>query len=177
MLEQKDIDAVIIGTPDHWHCLLMVNAVQAGKDVYVEKPMANTIEECNIMVKAARNYNRIVQVGQQQRSGFIFQKAMELIKSGNIGKLRKINIWANFDYGADRPLCPMNRFLPVWIMICGWDRPPKDLLIRTGFTVHGGTSGTMAEDLCRTGVFICWILHLWAKDITTGSRKSTCLCR
>src|SRR5665647_1274478 len=77
MLEMKDIDAVIIGTPDHWHCLNMVYAVQAGKDVYVEKPMANTIAECNIMVSAVRKYNRIVQVGQQQRSGFIFQKAME----------------------------------------------------------------------------------------------------
>jgi predicted dehydrogenase len=50
MLEHKDIDAVIIGTPDHWHCLNLVHSVQAGKDVYVEKPMANTIEECNVMV-------------------------------------------------------------------------------------------------------------------------------
>jgi len=112
MLEQKDIDAVIIGTPDHWHCLLLVAALQSGKDVYVEKPMANSIEECNIMVKAAKRYNRIVQVGQQQRSGFIFQKAMDLIRSGSIGKLRKINIWANFNYGAgpaivaDEPVPP-----------------------------------------------------------------------
>ena len=70
MLEQKDIDVVFIGTPDHWHCLNMVYACQAGKDVYVEKPMANTIEESNIMVKAAQYYNRVVQVGQQQRSKF-----------------------------------------------------------------------------------------------------------
>ena len=96
MLELKDIDAVIIGTPDHWHCLIMVYAVQAGKDVYVEKPMANTIAECNIMVSAARKYNRIVQVGQQQRSGFIFQKAMELIKSGKIGHLRKSKYLGKF---------------------------------------------------------------------------------
>ena len=106
MLEQKDIDAVIIGTPDHWHCLMTVYALQAGKDVYVEKPMANTIAECNIMVKAAKHYNRIVQVGQQQRSSFVFQKAMELIKSGNIGKLRRVNIWANFEYGAGQVIVP-----------------------------------------------------------------------
>jgi predicted dehydrogenase len=100
MLEQKDIDAVIIGTPDHWHCLMAVYALQAGKDVYVEKPMANSIEECNIMVRASKRYNQVVQVGQQQRSGFIFNKAMEFAKTGKIGKLRKINTWANFDYGV-----------------------------------------------------------------------------
>jgi predicted dehydrogenase len=100
MLEQKDIDAVIIGTPDHWHCLQLVYACQAGKDVYVEKPMANTIAECNIMVKASEYYNRIVQVGQQQRSGYVFQESMKMIKDGSIGKLRKVNIWGNFNYGT-----------------------------------------------------------------------------
>lgn len=99
MLQQNDIDAVIIGTPDHWHCLQMVDAVKAGKDVYVEKPMANSIEECNIMVKASNYYNKVVQVGQQQRSNPFFIKSMEMIKSGAIGNLRKVNIWANFNYG------------------------------------------------------------------------------
>ena len=99
VLERKNIDAVIIGTPDHWHCLIMVEASQAGKDVYVEKPMSNTIGECNIMVKAANKYNRVVQVGQQQRDNKVFLDAMQLIKSGEIGTLRKVNIWANFNYG------------------------------------------------------------------------------
>ncbi len=99
VLERKDIDSVIIGTPDHWHCLIMVSACQAGKDVYVEKPMANTIGECNIMVKAAKRYNRIVQVGQQQRDNKTFIESMKLIKTGEIGTLRKVNIWANFNYG------------------------------------------------------------------------------
>lgn len=99
MLEQKDIDAVIIGTPDHWHCLNMVDAVAAGKDVYVEKPMANTIEECNIMTAAASYYDRVVQVGQQQRSSNVFRETMSMVRSGMIGPLRKVNIWANFNYG------------------------------------------------------------------------------
>ena len=64
VIDNKDIDAVIIGTPDHWHCLPTIFACQAGKDVYVEKPLSNTIEECNLMEKAARKYNRVVQVGQ-----------------------------------------------------------------------------------------------------------------
>lgn len=107
LLERKDIDAVIIGTPDHWHCLITVYALQAGKHVYVEKPMANTIEECNIMVRAGKYFNKqVVQVGQQQRSGPIFSKAVELIKNGSTGKLRKINIWANFEYGAGSQIVP-----------------------------------------------------------------------
>lgn len=99
MLEQDDIDAVIIGTPDHWHCLNFVYACQAGKDIYVEKPLANTIGESAIMVKAARRYNRVVQVGQQQRSNRAFLETVDLIKNGAIGKLRKVNIWVNFNYG------------------------------------------------------------------------------
>jgi predicted dehydrogenase len=99
MLEQRDIDAVIIGTPDHWHCLNFVAAAQAGKDIYVEKPLANTIAECDIMVRAARRYGRVVQVGQQQRSGQAFIEPINMIKQGAIGKLRKVNIWANFNYG------------------------------------------------------------------------------
>jgi len=99
MLEDKDIDSVIVGTPDHWHCLITVFACQAGKDVYVEKPMANTIEECNIIVRAAKRYRRIVQVGQQKRSAPIWQKVNHMVKDGRIGRLRKVNIWANFIYG------------------------------------------------------------------------------
>lgn len=66
LLEDKDIDAVIIGTPDHWHALPMIHACEVGKDVYVEKPVGRTIEECNVMLAAARKYNRVVQVGQWQ---------------------------------------------------------------------------------------------------------------
>ncbi len=100
MLEDKDIDAVIIGTPDHWHCLQTINACQAGKDVYVEKPLANSIGEGIKMVEAAKQYNRVVQVGQQQRSSPVWIGAMNYIKAGKIGTLRKVNIWANFNYGV-----------------------------------------------------------------------------
>ena len=106
LLENKDIDVVIIGTPDHWHCLMTVAACQAGKDIYVEKPMANSIEECNVMVAATRKYNRIVQVGQQQRSGVHWRKIMSLLNSNEIGKLRKIKVWGNFDYGIGQPVVP-----------------------------------------------------------------------
>ena len=103
MLENKDIDAVIIGTPDHWHCLQLVDSVTAGKHVYVEKPIANSIYECDQMVKAVRRYKKIVQVGQQQRSGDHWKTAMDFMKEGKLGELRKINIWANFNYGIGQP--------------------------------------------------------------------------
>ena len=106
LLDNKDIDAVIIATPDHWHCLPFVEACQAGKDVYVEKPLANSIAECNVMVEATRRYNRIVQVGQQQRSGEHWQTAINLIQSGGIGTLRKVNCWANFNYAIGKPQAP-----------------------------------------------------------------------
>lgn len=93
LLENKDIDAVIIGTPDHWHCLNAVYAMQAGKDVYVEKPLANSIEECNLMLAAARRYNRVVQVGQWQRSGPHWQSAMDFVRSGKLGKIGHVKNW------------------------------------------------------------------------------------
>lgn len=68
MLSSSDVDAVIIGTPDHWHCLQMIDAVKAGKHVYIEKPIGNSIQECQLMLAAAKKSNAVVQVGQWQRS-------------------------------------------------------------------------------------------------------------
>jgi len=94
LLENKDIDAVIIGTPDHWHCMAMIDAVSAGKHVYVEKPLANSVEECNLMLAAARRYNKLVQVGQWQRSGSHYAKAIDYIRSGKLGNIRLVKVWA-----------------------------------------------------------------------------------
>lgn len=106
VLDDKNINAVIIGTPDHWHCLMAVNACEAGKDVYVEKPLANSIAECDAMVKAARKHKRVVQVGQQQRSGQHWQDVVGIVKSGKLGLIRKIKTWAYFEYGAGSPRVP-----------------------------------------------------------------------
>ena len=100
MLERKDIDAVLIGTPDHWHCLQLVDACAAGKDVYVQKPVANSIAECDIMAKAAKHYNRVVSVGQQQRSAPLWNEMKKFIDSGKLGRISKVNVWANFRYAA-----------------------------------------------------------------------------
>lgn len=94
MLENKDLDVILIGTPDHWHCLQMVEACEAGKDVYVEKPIGNSIEECNAMVAAQKRYNKAVQVGQWQRSMPHFVDALNFIKTGKLGKIRTVKAWA-----------------------------------------------------------------------------------
>jgi len=94
MLERDDIDAVIIATPDHWHCLPLVHACQAGKDIYCEKPLARTIAECQIMVDAARKYDRVVQVGQWQRSGNHWQEALDYLHTGRLGTIRLTKAWA-----------------------------------------------------------------------------------
>ena len=88
LLENRDIDAVAIATPNHWHSLLTIWAVQAGKDVYVEKPVSHNIWEGRKMVEAANQYNRIVQAGTQNRSDVGLRAAVEYIKEGNIGAIQ-----------------------------------------------------------------------------------------
>jgi predicted dehydrogenase len=90
LLDNKDIDAVVITTPDHWHALPTIHACQAGKDVYCEKPLSLTIVEGRKMVEAARANKRIVQTGSQQRSDARFRRACELVRSGYIGKLQTV---------------------------------------------------------------------------------------
>jgi len=105
LLRNKDIQAVIIGTPDHWHCKIMVDACAAQKAIYVEKPIANTIEECQLMVSAAKKYNTIVQVGQWQRSGPHYREAIDLVQSGKLGKIRLVKVWAY--QGWMKPVVPV----------------------------------------------------------------------
>ena len=93
VLDRKDIDAVIIGTPDHWHALIMIQAAEAGKDVYVEKPVGNSIEECRAMVAAQQKYNRAVQAGQWQRSQQHFRDAVDFIRTGQLGNIRTVKVW------------------------------------------------------------------------------------
>jgi predicted dehydrogenase len=93
VLDRKDIDAVFVSTPDHWHAIISILACQAGKDVYCEKPLSHTIAEGRRMVQAARKYGRVVQTGSQQRSAPHFAKAQSLIQSGYIGKVSRVDCW------------------------------------------------------------------------------------
>lgn len=90
LLDRKDLDAVFVVTPDHWHALAAIDSCRAGMDVYCEKPLSLTVEEGRAMVDAARRYGRVFQVGSQQRSSHQFWWACDLVRNGRIGKLQKI---------------------------------------------------------------------------------------
>lgn len=94
MLDDRNVDAVIIATPDHWHALQLIDALSAGKDAYCEKPLGNSIAECRAMVAAGERYGRVVQVGQWQRSNRHWGDAIDLIHGGGIGRVRKVKAWA-----------------------------------------------------------------------------------
>jgi predicted dehydrogenase len=107
LLENPDIDAVIVGTPDHWHAIVMMSALQAGKHVYVEKPMGHSIEECNAMVAMAEKYpNLAVQVGMWQRSSKHWFEASDIVKSGKLGDVHLVKAWIYKGYDTPYPVMP-----------------------------------------------------------------------
>jgi len=90
LLARKDIDAVVIATPDHWHAYIAIEACKAGKDIYCEKPLSLTIHQGRAMVQAARKYDRVFQTGSMQRSSSEFRKACELVRNGRLGKIKQV---------------------------------------------------------------------------------------
>jgi predicted dehydrogenase len=95
LLDRKDLDTVLIGSPDHWHVPMTVAACQAGKDVYVEKPLTHDLAEGSAVIEAQNKHQRIVQVGTQQRSMPQFIKALEIVRSGQLGKIHKVHLTWN----------------------------------------------------------------------------------
>jgi len=93
VMESPEVDVVITGTPDHWHTLINMAAVKAGKDVYGEKPLTLTVDEGKRLVQLVRQHSAVLQTGSQQRSDGRFRLACELVRNGRIGKLKEVNIW------------------------------------------------------------------------------------
>lgn len=108
IIDRKDIDAVVVSTPDHWHGQMMVHACQSGKDVYVEKPAAHTLEEGAAMIEATHRYGRVVQVGSQGRSTPDAHAACTYIRNNQIGTIRKVTCWhiRNFEGGFKPDTAP-----------------------------------------------------------------------
>ncbi len=124
LLENKEVDAVIIATPDHWHCLQMIDACETGKDVFTEKPLANSIIEAQLMVKAANRYNRVVQVAQWQRSQDHFKNAMEFVQSGKLGKITLAKTWMHRGGSTALPAVP-DEAVPAGVDYAKWLGPAQ----------------------------------------------------
>jgi myo-inositol 2-dehydrogenase/D-chiro-inositol 1-dehydrogenase len=118
LLARKDIDGVLIVTPDHWHGPMAIAAAEAGKDIYLEKPLTYSITEGRKLVKAVRKNKRILQVGSQQRSSTYFLMACELVRNQRIGKLHTIHVWLPQDQGtgdAEPMPVPVNLDYDLWL--------------------------------------------------------------
>ena len=118
LLANKDIDAVLVSTPDHWHALIGIDAVEAGKDVYLQKPASLTIAEGRALSNAVQRTGRILQIGSQQRSSVQFRYAAELVRNGRIGQLKSVQIGLPGDpSGDDEPEMPVPKNLnyDMWL--------------------------------------------------------------
>ena len=146
LLAHKDIDGVIIATPDHLHHDCLIAAVQAGKDAYIEKPLCRAIEEGENMVAKVKASKQIVQVGNQRRSGDHFKKARDIVASGGIGEIRFVRIW-DFRYRPVDPYIKRSKdqslFAPElidWPRFLG--RAPKRLTTRNAHPAGAGSGIT-----------------------------------
>jgi predicted dehydrogenase len=118
LLASKDVDAVVISTPDHWHCIIAIDAVEAGKDVYLQKPASLTIAEGRALSNAVQRSGRIFQIGSQQRSTVQFRYAAELVRNGRIGQLKTVEVGLPGDpSGDDEPemSVPKNLNYDMWL--------------------------------------------------------------
>jgi len=164
VLDREDVHAVIVATPDHWHALPTILACQAGKDVYVEKPLATSIAEGRAMVAAARKYGRVVQVGTQQRSAPHFKDAVDFVKSGELGRIRFVRAWAYLDWKGSIGN-PEDRLPPSYVDYDLWlgpapRRPFNPMRFHHNFRWFWDYSGGLATD---------WGAHMidvvrWAMD-------------
>jgi predicted dehydrogenase len=176
LLESRDVDAVVVATPDHWHALPTIHACQAGKDVYTEKPLGLTIREGRQMVTAARKYKRVVQTGSQRRSMAFHRLGCELVRNGLAGKIHTVNV-LNYPspWESRMPAQPVPDGLD-WDAWCGQTEPVpfhNDIYIQrsnpgwislrpysggemTGTGAHGLDQVQWALDMDHTGPVEVW---------------------
>src|SRR5713101_6790320 len=174
MLKEKDLDIVLIGTPDHWHALQMIAAVEAGADVYVQKPISVDVLEGEAMVAAARKHKRVVQVGTQRKSTpHLIDAKKQVVEAGLLGKIGHVELCCYFHMRANGnpPVQPVPDFLDyeMWTgpaPLRPYDGLPHKRWWRT-FTEYGnGIVGDMCVHMLDT---VRWMLKLgWPKRITSA---------
>ena len=156
VVEQKDIDAIIVGTPDHWHAYVLIAACANGKDVYCEKPLSHSIVEGRAMVNAARRNKRVVQIGTQQRSGKHFQEAVQYVQSGKLGDVNLCRTWIANRQKADDLGSPPDENPPAGVDYGLWLGPaPKRPFNRNRFHHNFRWFWDYGNGLCND-----WGVHL-----------------
>ncbi len=164
ILDRDDIDAVLIATPDHWHVPMTVDACNAGKDVYVEKPLTHSLEEGRPVIEAQNRNKRVVQVGMQQRSMPQFQKALEILRSGRLGTVHKVHLtWNRNQDRARRPDRRIDPKLVDWQAFLGNapDQPFDDYKLIGNWRWFWDFGGGLFTDLMVHYVDVAhWFLDL-----------------
>jgi len=162
LLERKDVDAVVVATPDHWHAIQTIDACDAGKDVYVEKPVSVTIHEGRKMVEAARRNNRVVTVGLHRRSGDLYKQAVKLVADGGIGKVsvsrayHRSNMFPNGIGKADPTPAPADLDWDMWLGPRP-ERPYKSTIEPYKFRWHDPYSSQVANNGIHFIDVVRWI--------------------
>jgi predicted dehydrogenase len=120
LLDQKDLDAVVVATPDHTHAVATAAALRSGRHVYCEKPLTRTISECRVVTELARRHKLITQIGTQIHSGENYHRVVDLVQRGEIGPVSEVHVWVNATYGGkdlpkDRPPVPASLHYDLWL--------------------------------------------------------------
>ncbi len=159
LLDRKDIDAVTIATPDHWHAIQAVMACQAGKEVYSEKPMCRTIQEGHAMINAARHYQRVMQIGAQGRSNLNAWSATNFVRNGQLGPVRHVEFWHELNwsrpadqFAQDSPP-PAELDWDLWLGPARW-RPYNRDLVHFNFRWVMDFGGGFVRDRGQHGLSI-----------------------
>lgn len=168
VVERNDLDAILVSTPDHWHALPTIYACQTGKDVYVEKPLARTVDEGRAILEATREHKRVVQMGTQWRSGQHFQDAVAYVQSGKLGAIRSIRGWSykTWDITAqpDGP-APAGVDYDMWLGPCP-ERAFNPNRFHSNFRWYWDYAGGLMTDLGVHVINLCQ----WATGLETPSR-------
>ena len=165
LLDQKDIEAVVIGTPDHTHAVAAVAALKSGRHVYCVKPLARTVSETRIITETARSHKRVTQIGTQIHAGSNYRRVVELVQSGAIGEVGEVHVWVAATYGGmelpkQTPTVPRNLHYDLWLGPVEY-RPysPEYLPSKwRNWWAFGG--GTLAEFGCHYMDLPYWALEL-----------------
>jgi predicted dehydrogenase len=120
LLDQKDIDGVVIATPDHTHAVITAAALKSGRHVYCEKPLTHTLSECRAIMELTRKHKRVTQIGTQIHAGPNYRRVVELVQSGAVGSIQEVHVWVNATYGGkdapkDSPLVPAKLHYDLWL--------------------------------------------------------------